>query len=456
MGAQFRSGRSGVEAFLTNSALSLGSELVRASTMAGADRMSMTQKAGRTGVTATLKRKLAEAQSNSAGPEMTALRALRLSVARAGDDLFDMALGVAGIRQQRMVPEDMADVMSDDDLLIVLDCPEGQTGAATVSLPLVSSLIQQQTMGMVSDSTPVPRPFTDTDAAMCAPLLEGVLSRAAALAEAEIDQTCFRAIRFGARGEDVRSMMLGLRAQRYRLFWLTLDIALGRRQAEIVLALPDADEEHAAPGARTDADAERAAESPMLEVPAEVQAVLARISLPVSELNALRVGDSLPLPRDRLDDTALVTIGGRPVARGRLGQMNGSRAVRLMSAQSIPRAASEARELAFDPLASPSGAGAPPPPDLAEPDGGFPMMDTQPDGAAFPPLDGDIDADALASLSPQEAAEQITELAGLSADDLASGPGSDFPGSGLDMSEFASAPLDLNADLATPDETGEG
>jgi hypothetical protein len=146
-------------------------------------------------VTATLKRKLAGEHRESSARQMTALRALRLSVARAGEDLFELALGMVGGKQARLLPDDLDGVLSDDDMLMVLDCPGGMTGAASVSLPLVGALIQQQTMGRVLDRPADPRPYTDTDAALAAPLLEGVLSRACDLAEDEGDQACFRSIR---------------------------------------------------------------------------------------------------------------------------------------------------------------------------------------------------------------------------------------------------------------------
>ena len=355
-------------------------------------------------MTATLKRKLAGEHRDTAAPKMTALRALRLSVARTSEDLFGLALAVAGGGQGRALPDELEPLLSDEDLLIVLDCPRGLTGAAVLSLPLVAALIQQQTMGRVSDRPVETRDYTDTDAVLVSPLVEGVLERASDLVQETLDRDCFQSVRFGARAEDARSLLLSLRAERYRTFTLPIDVALGRHQAKMVLVLPDDDDRHAEITQNGPEPAERAAKSPFLGVETDLRAVLARFRLSVSELNALSVGDTLPLPRDRLDDTALVTLTDRVIARGKLGQMNGHRAVRLMAAPPVPKVGHPA---GFDPQITKQA-----------------MM-----GANEPPAHGsadqveasvlDLEPSDLSSLSTDEAVDQISALAGLTAGDVA-------------------------------------
>lgn len=355
-------------------------------------------------MTAVLQRKLAQAQSEQATSDMTALRALRLSVARAGDALFDLPLAMLGGTQARGAPEEITARLSDADLLMVLECPGGLTGAVALGLPLVTSLIQQQTMGQVSDRAPDARVFTDTDAAMCAPLIEDVLRRSCELAEVEADQTCFRNLRYGARGEDVRTVVLGLQAKRYRIFQLTLDIALGLHQASLTLVLPDGEDEPADSEQVVGPEVERKADSPMLDVPVQMNAVLARFHLSLHELNALKPGDTFQITRSQLDETTLVSISGHVVAKGRLGRLKDHRAVRLMSSSppAVPDMTDAPAE--FDQQATPL----PPAPELTLED---PLSEVR----AF---DTDLDPDALANLSPEEAADQITELAGLTESDL--------------------------------------
>ncbi len=355
-------------------------------------------------MTATLKRKIVGVHRDTATPKMTALRALRLSVARASEELFGLALAVSGGRQAYVSPDELGSELSDKELLVVLDCPDGMTGAAAVSLPLVAALVQQQTTGRVSDRKAEPREYTDTDAALVSPLLEGVLRRACDLVEDDADLSCFQSIRFGARSGDARTMLLTLRAERYRSFVLPVEIALGRHQATMTFVLP-MDTEGEETGAREEQnEEERAANSPFLDVETDLRAVLARFRLPVSELNSLSVGDTLPLPRERLDDTALVTLTDRVVARGKLGQMNGHRAVRLMASTAVPKVAHHA---GFDPQIT------------TQTDHGAPGAELEHSAQQLDAPASDLDMTELGSLSTDEAVDQISSLAGLTTEDLA-------------------------------------
>lgn len=335
---------------------------------------------------------------------MTALRALRLSVARASEELFGLALAVSGGRQAHLLPDELGSGLSDEDLLVVLDCPDGMIGAAAVSLPLVAAVVQQQTTGRVSDRTAEPRKYTDTDAALVSPLLEDVLRRACDLVEEDADLGIFQSIRFGARSDDARTLLLTLRAEKYCTFSLPVDIALGRHQATMMFVLPmDARSEDSGEPEEQEPDA-RAANSPFLDVETDLRAVLARFRLPVSELNALSVDDTLPLPRERLDDTALVSLTDKVVARGKLGQMNGHRAVRLMAPSAVPKVGHPA---GFDPqITTQTEQGAP---------GAAPTDPSQ--QLATPMLD--LEVSELSSLSTDAAVDQISSLAGLTTEDLA-------------------------------------
>lgn len=343
-------------------------------------------------MTATLRRKLAGGDSSGASRGMTSLRALRLAMARTAGDTLGLALGAIAARQGVCAPDEVAAEIAADGLLVLLDCASAQTGAAVLSLPLVSALIQQQTMGRVADRPPDPRDFTDTDALICAPFLEDCLRMAADIAETPQDRACLAGIRFGARAGEARALCLALRASRYRVHAFTLDIAEGRRQGELLLVLP---EPPAAEGeARQTGPARDPGQSPLMQVEADLTAVLARLRLPLDRLNALQVGDLLPVGRDRLDETSLVAPGGAVIARGRLGQMNGQRAVRLMAPTPVPRAVANAGVAQFDPL--PRRASSP------RSDRGEDMLDIA----------------ELARVSPDQAAKEIGTLAGLSDEDM--------------------------------------
>ena len=256
------------------------------------------------------------------------LKALRRSVARAAADLCDLPITVLAARQANRVPEDLAQSLSDTDLLVVLDCPHGRMGAASMDAATVTALIQQQTMGAVIGKPPDARNYTQTDAAMTAEFLERTFAKAVSMLEGQADQAFFSGYRFGARVENVRSLVLGMEADDYRVIELNLDLSCGAMQGVMKLILPEptADElqdNQCGSGQGPSLGANMGA------IRAELSAVLCKMRVPLNEFANLKVGDTLQLDQAYLYETDLLSIGGRSIAQGRLGQMNGSRAVRL-------------------------------------------------------------------------------------------------------------------------------
>ncbi|MEC7256921.1 MAG: flagellar motor switch protein FliM, partial [Pseudomonadota bacterium] len=145
-------------------------------------------------------RKLAAGRDGpQGGGGRSILRALRLGAARAGRDVFSMALSVIGVTQTRVLQDALPEHLSDDTLLILMDGPERRTGVMTLDRSGLMGLIQQQTMNAVFPGDPPERPFTSTDAALVAPLAESILNLSTEIAENLADKACLRGYRFGAR-----------------------------------------------------------------------------------------------------------------------------------------------------------------------------------------------------------------------------------------------------------------
>jgi flagellar motor switch protein FliM len=300
----------------------------------------------------------------------------------------------------------LAQHLPDGELLILLDEPEGLTGALAMDRALMVALIQQQTMGQVLAATPDERPFTATDAAMVAPLVDATLKRAAKLAEIPLDAQCLTGFRFGARVEDRRAALLTLDSEAYRVFDLTLELDGGPLQGELCLMLPEpelpamsGEEDPAAMNAPNLGQAIGTAR-------AELTAVLSRIRIPLAELSEMRPGELLPLVQERLDRVELVSISGDKVAIARLGQAGGLRALRLNESR-LPLLKTR------NEFATGVGAKSPVLDDPMTVEGHL-IDSEEPEYDAFADQDVEsIDDDSLAELNPQEAVEEITALAGL-------------------------------------------
>jgi len=302
-------------------------------------------------------------------------RALRLALEKSGDRLFGLALSVGTLEQSRIARPALGGEAGTGDLLVLLDGADGARAAAIFDPFLVRALIEVQTTGRVRAGADAGggRLFTDTDAAIIAPLIDAVMAGLDdALAEAHPHCSPAR-FRFGDRVADSRALMLALDAPEFEVFRITTDIAGGAATGAMTLALPP--EATAAPaalaGGRGGAQRVSLAEI-ATRAPARLDAVLMRVRLSLAEAGVLRPGMTLAVGPEALERTELVAPGGRVAARARLGQVNGFRAVRLCSpddAAAEPVAASGVHSALPGPTvaaAPKDGETSPAPPQLAD------------------------------------------------------------------------------------------
>lgn len=288
-------------------------------------------------VQSVMRRKVQAGQAQHQARTVSVLKALRLTLSKVGQELFSLALAAIGAKQEKIDAAACAAVFDDDQLLILLDGPDGARGAVMIDPSLVGGLIQQQTMGQVR---PAPdgasRVMTGTDASLVAPLINALLDRAALLPETEEERSILAHYRFGAKAGDVRLLMLALEAPEHHLIRLTVDMAKGARKGEIVFCLPVAQPlavEHADPDEFDTVLPVRSLADTMMSLPAKLMVSLCEVTLPVSQVSALRVGQVIDLGIVSFQDARIRTIDNRVLAQAVLGQSNGMRAVRLKSDQ---------------------------------------------------------------------------------------------------------------------------
>jgi flagellar motor switch/type III secretory pathway protein FliN len=284
-----------------------------------------------------LRRKTSVGKADHQARAMSLPKALRVSLAKVADELCEMAMAVIGVRRQTCKATDLAALFEEQSLLVLLDGTLQRRGAAVFDPSFVGGLIQQQTMGKV---LPVPtegtRQSTATDAAMCAPFLDALLERAAKLPEDKAQRQLIEGYRFGAHTEEARLLMMALEQPEYEVFHLTIDMSCGARQGQITLCFPAAQME--ARGGTVGQDAGQAEmprqERPQMErtvmaLTVELNIALARVRMPLSELQGLRVDDLLELGVSSFDKSIVQTRDGQRLSRGKLGQINGVRAMQL-------------------------------------------------------------------------------------------------------------------------------
>lgn len=265
---------------------------------------------------------------------MSPAKALRLALAKSADMLFNLALSATDIEQSQISAQAVAKRLGDDGLLVLLDGAGGSYGAVKLDTPLLSGLIEAQITGEIRPGMVRPRRFTRTDAALAAPFLDAALRCFDDDLSSEDETHTPYALRFGDRIADARALGLALEGASYDMFRVRVDLGVGVRTGGLILLLPRRPKPDVAaqgPGAGKTAMTGSLAR-PALDASATLDAVLARLSLPLREICAFEPGTVLTLSPDVLSETELCAPGNHLVAAVRLGQMNGQRAVRLLAA----------------------------------------------------------------------------------------------------------------------------
>lgn len=283
-----------------------------------------------------LRRKTAAGQQQHQARSVTVAKAMRLSIAKVGLDVFDMAMQAIGLLVEDRNQEACIDMMDAANLLVLLDGPQGRVGAAMIDAGLVGGLIQQQTMGRVVAPVGDPREMTATDAAMCAPLLDALFDKASTAVEDEADRLLLRGFTFGARSEEPRLVAMALEDAEYRVIRLTLDLAKGVRQGDLVLFLPPVPP-HDPDGGGLDAsdDAGQAEHGPrnmtdvVMLLEAELMVQLCHVRMNLSDLTRLSPGDAVLLPPGTFPKTRIMAQSGKCLGTGTLGQVDGQRALKI-------------------------------------------------------------------------------------------------------------------------------
>lgn len=287
-----------------------------------------------------LLRKTRAGQAEHQSRVVTLAKALRVTTARVANDMFELAMSVIGLTTHQHSADQLKEVLkAEDALLLLLDGSDGRRGGAVLDSALVGALIQQQTTGQVLPTPPDgPRPMTATDAAICAPFIDAVLAGAASLPDTARDRAQLTGYSFGARAEEMRLLLMALEAPEYQVARLTLDIAEGQRQGQLLLCLPvvAAEETSTKPDAASASAAQEADRKicprmtdQVMALKAELLVMLGRTRMPISKLGELSVGDALPLDHASFDQVRVLTLDRRCIAQGALGQIDQMRALQI-------------------------------------------------------------------------------------------------------------------------------
>lgn len=285
-------------------------------------------------MTDVIRRKIDRAKQPLAEGAPGADRGWRLGLARAARDLLGLELEFRQLSVTRASLAEVLEIAPERALVALLDGPEAGLGVLFMAPAITSAVIEMQTMGRLSQQVPAPRKPTRIDAAMVAGLIDrALIGLEDALAD-EADAVWAAGFRYASHLEDARPLALLLEDEGYRLLTAEVSVGSAGREGRVLLVLPALGRAtlpvtETGEGAGSIAPFTLAFADQVMHAVGVLDGVIGRLRLPLGRIMALRLDEVLALPMAAIDAVSLETLDGHSVARARLGQNRGMRALKL-------------------------------------------------------------------------------------------------------------------------------
>lgn len=265
---------------------------------------------------------------------LTSSRALRVAMTRAADKSLGLSLNVSAVSETPLSLDLLIPELPAEHMYIALLRHGVTVGILGVDAQVRAAAIEMQTMGKLSIHMPKVRPHTKTDLMLimpfCIALMDALLdTTSGSELEGWVDD-----IVLGAAFETPRAAGLVLEDAEFRMMKLDIDLSVGERQAELLLALPNNQPAPKIEAAHTfDQSWGVKMHATVSAAPTTLTAVLHQMTLPLGQVDALRVGQVVPLYGATVGSVRLFAPDGVFVTEARLGQSGGKRAVRIEVAE---------------------------------------------------------------------------------------------------------------------------
>ncbi len=282
-----------------------------------------------------LRRKMRSDPTRAEEQAVSPAKAARLSFARAAEQTCKLALRVGSIRQSRLDLADVVEKLEEDWALYPLLHDDGSVGVIGLDPSCSIAFVEQQTLGLVASSGAEFRKLTRTDKALAVPFLDQFFRLFDDALDAAPTAYWTRGYRTEDATENRHLMVLLLDASEYRGFEVSCDVVGVERSVNIRLFLPMKDQRASVP----EKPKKKADEGPQKPVPklrsaalaanVEMDAVMCKVTMPLSELGRLKPGQTIALPQNASRQARLQDKSGQTSLPVQLGQLHGMRAVRL-------------------------------------------------------------------------------------------------------------------------------
>ncbi|WP_165352768.1 FliM/FliN family flagellar motor switch protein [Loktanella sp. IMCC34160] len=267
-------------------------------------------------------------------PPPSSSRILRVGMEKAAGSALALPLSVTGVSDEELSLDALIEGLDEDGLILGIEEGGVVVGIATLDLDFISAAVEMQTIGRLHNAKPAKRPVTNTDAALARPLVAALLANLAVVGAGTPVADWVAGCQPAGRLPAARAISLVLADVDYRICRLPCDLGVADRQGEVVLALPVRrgmihHDVSALVEERQSVGWADSFTTAVLSAPAQLDAVIYRARVPLYRLEALQVGQVLPLAGADAAHVQIVAPGGLSVGAARLGQAAGMRAIRL-------------------------------------------------------------------------------------------------------------------------------
>mgnify|MGYP000315464536 CR=1 FL=1 len=271
-------------------------------------------------------------------------RALKRSIIQAAETLFHLKLAVASEQKTLISLSGFLSSAENGNLILVLEGQDGRRGACLLSLEFIQSIVEMSTLGQVSSKPVADRQMTRTDAALVEPFIDAFLTRLEQGKSLGSDVNLVQGYRFGASAQDYHNLGNLLDETEYSVFSLKFTPLGDRSGMRLTLALPVECKKPDNNDALGDIEAWSSDLSKVVRsAKLDVQVVAQSLRLPFDFVRSLSIGQVIPLEKQSFTDVKMIS-GKMQIARGKLGQVNGVRAIKIKSVGEIGPIYSKASE----------------------------------------------------------------------------------------------------------------
>ena len=282
---------------------------------------------------AQILRRMLKTPSPEARPEgMTLQKALSQAVKKAAESEVDLVIGTSNFQEARRALDPALEDMPLTGLHLVLEGRDGARGFIHISGALLQGIIQAQTLGFVTSDIDADRAPTGADSALCEGFLTEILTQFGEALANTPDHDW--ASGFKVTGGQTGPRQLGLLLDDIALRKLEIEVSLGESgvSGRFTVCLPIAFPSQGGKDKKDNSDAfSQALQQSLADTKARLQVVMHRYATTLDGVSALEVGSVLPIPRSALTSAGIEATTGKCISQGKLGQLDGFRAVRVLS-----------------------------------------------------------------------------------------------------------------------------